>query len=225
MVAYFRGYCKERLGQSALADYNRASQLPTSYVFPSTFEELKVLQTVIHSNPQDASAHYLLGTLYFSRGLTDAALSEWSEARKVNANLPVLSASVGLALLHEKHDPEQALAAFRERAAPAVGGIILGFAVAQALGVNFIFSEREGGAMTFRRSFCVAPGTRVLVVEDVAEGPGAGVERQHRRGQGQGDERGCGPFALRHSADYTSFAGEEEAGRRNEAAGRPAPAR
>ncbi|MDH4140707.1 MAG: orotate phosphoribosyltransferase [Coriobacteriia bacterium] len=52
-------------------------------------------------------------------------------------------------------------------AAPAVGGIIIGFAVAQALGVNFIFSEREQGAMRFRRSFEVPHGARVLVVEDV----------------------------------------------------------
>lgn len=52
-------------------------------------------------------------------------------------------------------------------AAPAVGGIIMGFAVAQALGVNFIFSERVDGAMKFRRSFEVPAKSRVLVVEDV----------------------------------------------------------
>lgn len=61
-------------------------------------------------------------------------------------------------------------------AAPAVGGIILGFAVAQALGVNFIFSEREQGVMTFRRSFCVPPGARVLVVEDVVTTGGSVAE-------------------------------------------------
>ena len=52
-------------------------------------------------------------------------------------------------------------------AAPAVGGLIIGFAVAQALGVKFIFSEREHGAMVLRRSFEVPSGARVLVVEDV----------------------------------------------------------
>lgn len=61
-------------------------------------------------------------------------------------------------------------------AAPAVGGIIFGFAVAQALGVNFIFSEREQGVMTFRRSFCVPPGARVLVVEDVVTTGGSVAE-------------------------------------------------
>lgn len=52
-------------------------------------------------------------------------------------------------------------------AAPAVGGILFGFAVAAALDVNFIFSEREQGIMTLRRSFEVPEGARVLVSEDV----------------------------------------------------------
>jgi orotate phosphoribosyltransferase len=52
-------------------------------------------------------------------------------------------------------------------AAPAVGGLVIGFAVAQALGVKFIFSEREHGGMVFRRAFEVPAGARVLVVEDV----------------------------------------------------------
>jgi orotate phosphoribosyltransferase len=52
-------------------------------------------------------------------------------------------------------------------AAPAVGGIVFGFAVAKALGVKFMFSEREQGAMVFRRAFEVPEEANVLVVEDV----------------------------------------------------------
>lgn len=61
-------------------------------------------------------------------------------------------------------------------AAPAVGGLIIGFAVAQALGVKFIFSEREQGNMTFRRSFKIPAGARVLVVEDVVTTGGSVAE-------------------------------------------------
>jgi orotate phosphoribosyltransferase len=61
-------------------------------------------------------------------------------------------------------------------AAPAVGGIVIGFAVAQALGVKFIFSERQDGLMTFRRGFEVPPGARVLVVEDVVTTGGSVAE-------------------------------------------------
>ncbi|WP_033376818.1 orotate phosphoribosyltransferase [Desulfurispora thermophila] len=51
--------------------------------------------------------------------------------------------------------------------APALGGIIAGYEVARALGVRSIFAERENGRMTLRRGFGIAPGERVLVVEDV----------------------------------------------------------
>lgn len=61
-------------------------------------------------------------------------------------------------------------------AAPAVGGIIIGFAVAQALGVKFIFSERQEGTMVFRRAFEVPARARVLVVEDVVTTGGSVAE-------------------------------------------------
>ena len=52
-------------------------------------------------------------------------------------------------------------------AAPAIGGIVIGWETARALGVRSIWTEREDGRMTLRRGFTVRPGERVLVVEDV----------------------------------------------------------
>ena len=52
-------------------------------------------------------------------------------------------------------------------ASPAIGGIVIGYEVARHLGTRFIWTEREQGRMTLRRGFAVAPGERVLVVEDV----------------------------------------------------------
>lgn len=49
---------------------------------------------------------------------------------------------------------------------PAVGGIILAYETARALGVRAIFAEREGGRMRLRRGFTISPGERFLVVED-----------------------------------------------------------
>ncbi len=114
MVAYYRGYCREKLGQSAPSDFKDAAKLPTDYVFPNRAEDLEVLTAALKANRQDASAHYLLGTLYFSKGVTDQALAEWDQARKLNPQIPVLHASLGRALLHEKNDPEQALSVFKE---------------------------------------------------------------------------------------------------------------
>jgi orotate phosphoribosyltransferase len=59
---------------------------------------------------------------------------------------------------------------------PAIGGIVLGFAVAQALGKRFIWAERAQGEMVFRRGFALGPGERVLVVEDVVTTGGSVAE-------------------------------------------------
>ncbi len=114
MVAYYRGYCRAKLGQSAANDFAVAAKLSTAYVFPNSAEDLRVLKAALNENARDASAHYLLGTLYFSKGVTDQALAEWDQARKLNPQIPVLHASFGRALLHEKNDPEHALTVFQE---------------------------------------------------------------------------------------------------------------
>jgi orotate phosphoribosyltransferase len=44
---------------------------------------------------------------------------------------------------------------------------VIGYAVAAALNVRFIWTEREKGAMTLRRGFSLKQGERTLVVEDV----------------------------------------------------------
>src|SRR6185436_1663699 len=52
-------------------------------------------------------------------------------------------------------------------ASPAIGGIVIGYEVARALGARFIWTERQEGTMVLRRGFSVSPGERILVVEDV----------------------------------------------------------
>jgi orotate phosphoribosyltransferase len=53
-------------------------------------------------------------------------------------------------------------------AAPAIGGLIIGYEVARHLKARFIWTERDAeGHMTLRRGFTVRPGESILVVEDV----------------------------------------------------------
>lgn len=52
-------------------------------------------------------------------------------------------------------------------ASPAIGGLVIGFAVAQALDVPFLWTERQEGKMILRRGFTLKPGEKILVVEDV----------------------------------------------------------
>jgi orotate phosphoribosyltransferase len=51
---------------------------------------------------------------------------------------------------------------------PALGGLIIGHEVARALGVRFLFTERDADRkMSLRRGFSLTPGERAVVVEDV----------------------------------------------------------
>jgi len=50
---------------------------------------------------------------------------------------------------------------------PAMGGLVIGQEVARQLGVRFIFVEKEDGKLVLRRGFKIAPGEKILVVEDV----------------------------------------------------------
>ena len=50
---------------------------------------------------------------------------------------------------------------------PAMGGVIIGHEMGRALGRPAIFVERPQGTFELRRGFRMAPGTRVLLVEDV----------------------------------------------------------
>ncbi|WP_418179566.1 orotate phosphoribosyltransferase [Aliarcobacter lanthieri] len=60
--------------------------------------------------------------------------------------------------------------------APALGGLIAGFALATALDVRFIFAERAEGEMTIRRGFEVKAGEKYLVCEDIITTGGSALE-------------------------------------------------
>ena len=50
---------------------------------------------------------------------------------------------------------------------PAMGGVIIGHEMGRALGRPAMFLERPQGVFELRRGFRLAPGTKVLMVEDV----------------------------------------------------------
>ena len=59
---------------------------------------------------------------------------------------------------------------------PAIGGILAGYELARALGVNFIFTERVNGVMNLRRGFSVNKGEKILICEDIITTGGSAVE-------------------------------------------------
>jgi orotate phosphoribosyltransferase len=51
---------------------------------------------------------------------------------------------------------------------PALGGLIIGHEVARALGVRFLFTERDSERkMSLRRGFTIDPREKLVVIEDV----------------------------------------------------------
>lgn len=52
-------------------------------------------------------------------------------------------------------------------AGPTTGGILIAFEVARQMKLSALYIERESGERVLRRGAVVAPGTKVLVVDDV----------------------------------------------------------
>ena len=50
---------------------------------------------------------------------------------------------------------------------PAIGGIVVSYEIARALGVHAIYAERVDAEMQLRRGFAITKKDRVLIVEDV----------------------------------------------------------
>lgn len=59
---------------------------------------------------------------------------------------------------------------------PALGAIVLGFAVAHDADVRFVFAERHDGQLQVRRGQHLGPEDRVLVVEDIITTGGSAAE-------------------------------------------------
>ncbi len=60
--------------------------------------------------------------------------------------------------------------------APALGGLIAGFALATALDKRSIFAERVNGEMHIRRGFEISAGEKVLICEDIITTGGSAME-------------------------------------------------
>src|SRR5205085_10522187 len=63
--------------------------------------------------------------------------------------------------------PEALRAQIEIVVSPAMGGVIIGHEMGRALGVEALFVERPAGTFELRRGFRLAPGQKVLLVEDV----------------------------------------------------------
>lgn len=69
---------------------------------------------------------------------------------------------------------------------PAMGGVVLSFVTARALGVRALFAEKDGlGGMLVREGLSVNPGEKFLAVEDVVTS-GASVQKAIQAAEAKG---------------------------------------
>jgi tetratricopeptide (TPR) repeat protein len=166
LIAYYRGYCRDALGGDGSADFAAASRMPTAYVFPNRPETLEVLQHAIEHNPADATAHFLLGSIYLSGGMVDQAMEAWETARDLNPQIPVLHRNMGYTMLHAGASPERAIALFSEGTKVDPQNVGLYFGLDQAM-------SRAGRSPTERAD-------AMLTYPDLASMPAALVYRLAR---------------------------------------------
>jgi hypothetical protein len=114
LIAYYRGFARAHVGGSASADYAAASALPTTYAFPNRRSSYAVLKAALQTSPNDATARFLLGSLYLANGLLEPAITEWQRIRQVRPAIPTLHRNLGLALLYAGDRDRDARAVLEE---------------------------------------------------------------------------------------------------------------
>lgn len=84
---------------------------------------------------------------------------------------------------------------------PALGGVIIGWEVARALGVRGLFTERKDGEMSLRRGFTLGEGERVVIVEDVVTTGKSTRETIDALRAAGGEVVGCGAIVDRSGGE------------------------
>ncbi len=113
LVRLYSAYCKQKLGNDAPRNWQVANLSP-NLIFPSSDTDRSVLDAALVANGKDALAHYLLGTLLFSKGLSDKGMAHWAKAKQLAPHMTVLDVDMGNALLKVNRDPQRALESFRD---------------------------------------------------------------------------------------------------------------
>ena len=78
---------------------------------------------------------------------------------------PDRAARIALAITQKM--PREVRSEIQAVISPAMGGIIIGHEMGRALGVDAMFVERPDGVFGLRRGFSIAPGAKILMMEDV----------------------------------------------------------
>lgn len=120
LIPYYRGWCREQLGQPAAADYRAASLLGAEKAInaenirPMHISSLAVLTAALKANPKDTTAAYLLGNLHLRLEMPLEAVDDWRRAVRGGLQNASVYGSLALTLGNRLHDRIGALAVLAE---------------------------------------------------------------------------------------------------------------
>jgi len=133
LIAYYRAWVRELRGDDGSADRGSAARMPTRYVFPKRATTFAVLRDALSHAPDDATAHFLLGSLHLAGGRADSAMAHWERARALDPRIPTLHRNMGRTVLASGGPPERAAALFSEGRAVDADNVDLYFGLDEAL--------------------------------------------------------------------------------------------
>jgi tetratricopeptide (TPR) repeat protein len=105
MVSYFRAFFLEKAGDpNAAAIWRAAQKSDSSYCFPNTLDEYRVLLRAVVVNEQDAKAHYYLGCFLYDKKRYDEARDHWEASSLLDTSFPTVYRNLALYYANKAHD-------------------------------------------------------------------------------------------------------------------------
>lgn len=110
LIHYYLSWFYTHTGDKAKATemQNLAKSKSLEYVFPYRQETEKVFDNAIDIDPQDVTAHYLLGNLLYDKRPEDA-LAAWQKAGEIDSSIPMVWRNLAFGAFYHQNNPAKAI--------------------------------------------------------------------------------------------------------------------
>lgn len=110
LTHYYRAYIDSiENPNSSDVLWKKAAQANVDFCFPNRMEDVVVLSEALRRNPEDATASYLLGNLYYDKRQYEQAQLYWEMSEKADMTRPTVHRNLALLYFNKRNDPDRAL--------------------------------------------------------------------------------------------------------------------
>jgi len=115
VIIYYLGYLAYLEGNKAEAEkyFKDGSAQPVDYCFPFRLETIKVLETALEYDPEDARAYYYLGNILYEKQ-PGKAIKYWENAVKNEPGLAIAHRNLGWGYYQHQDDGNKAIEAYEK---------------------------------------------------------------------------------------------------------------